>query len=48
MVGDFLDKITHEVIKMYIKENEGAGAVYLSAPAFWMDTPVKYYFWMTE
>jgi hypothetical protein len=48
MVGDFMDKTTHELIKMHIKENEGTGTVYLSAPVLWMDAPVKYYFWMTE
>jgi len=48
MVGDFMDKKTHELIKTYIKENSGTGTVNLSAPAVWMDAPVKYYFWMTE
>ena len=36
MVGDFMDKTTHELIKMHIKENEGTGTVYLTAPNFWV------------
>jgi hypothetical protein len=42
-----MDKTTHEIIKMHLKENE-TDTVYLSAPVLWMNAPVKYYFWMTE
>jgi len=41
-----MDKTTHDIIKTYLKENEGAGAVYLSAPEFWMEA--KPAFWMNE
>jgi len=44
MVGDFMDKTTHELIKMHIKENEGT--VYLTAPNFWVQ--VKPAFWVYE
>jgi len=37
MVGDFMDKTKHEIIKMYIKENDGTGTVYLSKPNFWFE-----------
>lgn len=46
MVGHFMDKTKHEIIKMYIKENEGTGTVYVTAPNFWMEA--KPAFWMNE
>jgi len=43
-----MDRIKHEIIKSYIKENEATGTVTLSAPAVWMDAPMKQYLWMIE
>ncbi|HNV93995.1 MAG: hypothetical protein APG08_00303 [Candidatus Methanofastidiosum methylothiophilum] len=32
-----MEKTTHEIIKAYIKENEGTGTVNLSQPNFWFE-----------
>lgn len=32
-----MDKNTHELIKTYIKENEGTGTVYITAPNAWIE-----------
>ena len=32
-----MDKTTHEIIKMHLKESEGTGTVYLSEPNFWFE-----------
>jgi len=46
LVGDFMDKKTHEILKGHLKENEGNGFISLTAPEFWMEA--KPAFWMNE
>ncbi len=41
-----MDKIEHEIIKTYVKENNGTSFVSLSAPEFWVE--VKPAFWVYE
>ncbi len=41
-----MDKAKHEIIKTYLKENEGNGFVTLNAPEFW--AIAKPAFWAIE
>lgn len=43
-----MDKVKHELIKTYLKENENTGTISLSTPALWMDSTMKHYLWMVE
>jgi len=49
-----MDKTTHELIKMHLKENEVTGFVSLAAPEFWIQAKPEFWieakpaFWISE
>lgn len=49
-----MDKTTHEIIKMHLKESNGASFVSLAAPEFWIQAKPEFWieakpaFWISE